>query len=107
MKAVYAAVSVTTFAAYALAVSAASAPPTVHAAGLILWLAHVILIFGRRPSGPRGERERLGALEHEDALARAADRAAGFGIGEAKPVQAARARGSRPLPDPARAPPPP
>lgn len=49
MKAVYAAVSATTFALYALAVSAASAPPSVHAAGLVLWLAHVVLIFGRPP----------------------------------------------------------
>lgn len=85
MKAVYAAyaaVSATTFAAYALAVSAASAPPSVHAAGLVLWLAHVVLIFGRAPASRRADTREPGALGRREALDRAAERAVGVFTGE-------------------------
>lgn len=81
VHAAYAAVSGTTFAVYALAVSAAGAPPSVHAAGLVLWVAHVILVFGcttaRRVSfGAR----RLGELGRGEELDRAAERAAGLDV---------------------------
>jgi hypothetical protein len=80
----YAVVSAATFAAYGVTVSAAGAPPSVHAAGLLLWVAHVILLFGRTPgqkssSCPR----RLGELGRAEALDRAADAAAGLSSGAA------------------------
>ncbi len=79
-SALIAAVSAATFAIYALAVSAAGAPPSVHAAGLVLWVAHVILLFGRTPGPKPGSDDRrldeLGA----DALGRATDAAASLSV---------------------------
>jgi hypothetical protein len=78
---VVAAVSAGTFAIYGVTVSAAGAPPSVHAAGLVLWVAHVILLFGRTPRSTSGlATRRLGELGRHEALERATDAAAGLRV---------------------------
>jgi hypothetical protein len=82
---IYAAVSAVTFAAYAITVSAAGAPPSVHAAGLLLWVAHVVLLFGRTPSLKSSSQPELrgrlrGDLARAEALDRAADAAASLSV---------------------------
>jgi hypothetical protein len=82
---IYAAVSAATFAAYAITVSAAGAPPSVHAAGLLLWVAHVVLLFGRTPSLKSSSQPELrGALARAEALDRAADAAASLSVSDAR-----------------------
>jgi hypothetical protein len=79
---VIAAVSAATFAIYAITVSAAGAPPSVHAAGLVLWVAHVVLLFGHTPGRKLSPTSRrLGELGRGELLERAADAAAGLSAG--------------------------
>lgn len=78
VRVAYAGVSATAFAFYALVVSAAGASPSVHAAGLLLWVVHAILSFGRTP----GQKSSFAPGRAEDVLPddvldRAADAAAG------------------------------
>ena len=74
------AVSATTFAIYALTVSAVGAPPSVHAAGLLLWVAHVVMLFGRVPGPMPRQRTSSKSELDRDAFERAMDVAAALSV---------------------------